>query len=111
MGEWLRPDGARVQVMRCGEHLCGRIVKVPDPTRKDLNNPQARLRIRPLTGIELFTSERRAGNEGWKVWLYNPEDGSTNPARLVPLDRQTLEVSVCKFFNLLCSSETWVRTR
>ena len=84
---------------------------MPDQDLIDQNNPDPKLRMRPVVGIEIFASERRAGPDGWKGNLYVPDSGHTWNARLQPVDQGRLSVSVCGPFGFLCSQEIWQRTR
>jgi len=111
LGEWRQPGGNRIQVYKCRDDICGRIVKVVDPSLKDDSNPQPRLRMRPLLGIQIIRSRRRTFGNGWKVDLYLPETGQTVAARLIPERADTLRVSRCAVLNLICQDETWARVR
>lgn len=110
IGEWRRPDGTRIQLHRCKELLCGRIVMVPDHTRMDLANPNPRLRVRPVTGAPVLTDGRRT-DVGWKGKLYEPDSGRTYSARFTPEGRVRLNVSLCPFLKIFCSAESWERVR
>lgn len=94
----------------CGESVCGRIVRLPDISIKDLQNPEARLRPRPVLGIEIFTGIRRTPN-GWKGHMYVPESGNTYVSRIANAERNQLQVSYCGPLGFFCTRETWTRTR
>ena len=111
IGEWRRADGSHVQLRPCDDGLCGRIVRAPDQTRRDSANPDPKLRARPLLGIQVFTSGRRAGPDGWKGTLYVPDSGRTWDARLALDGRATLQVSICGPMGLLCATESWSRVK
>ena len=111
IGEWRTPAAVNVQVRTCGETVCARIVKVPDPSLKDLNNPEPRLRPRPVLGIQIFVGERRTGTGGWKGHMYMPGSGYTYVSRLVPLEGNRLQAETCGPMGFFCTKEVWVRTR
>ena len=111
IGEWRTPDNFRVQVQRCADTVCARIVRMPDPTVRDVNNPEPRLRVRPVLGIQIFTAQRHTAADGWKGHMYMPRTGSTHVARLTPVQRNELTVSICGPMGLFCIHETWTRTR
>lgn len=111
VGEWRSPSGVHMQVMNCGESICGRIVRLPDQSLPDIQNPEPRLRTRPVLGIQVFTGIRPAGTHGWKGHMYLPESGRTFVSRLISLDKGQLQVSMCGPMGLLCSREVWTRTR
>jgi uncharacterized protein (DUF2147 family) len=110
IGEWRTPTATQVQVRPCGDSVCGRIVRLPDPSIKDLQNPEARLRPRPVLGIEIFTGTRPTQN-GWKGYMYVPESGHTYVSRIVTTDRNQLQVSICGPMGFFCTREVWTRTR
>ena len=110
VGEWVAEGNIHIQLYRCSETLCGRIVKIPDPSRKDTNNTNPRLRTRPIVGSPVLSMARPVG-AGWKGDLYHPESGRTSIARMTPNDRSTLIVETCIFFDLICRAETWRRVR
>jgi uncharacterized protein (DUF2147 family) len=126
IGEWRTPANVRVQVHTCGEAVCARIVKLPNPSVKDLSNPDARLRARPILGIQIFAGIRRIANSGWanggrassgsasSGWeghMYVPESGYTYVSRLTLLDRNQLQAEMCGPMGLFCTHEVWTRTR
>jgi uncharacterized protein (DUF2147 family) len=111
IGEWRTPAAVQVQVLRCAETVCARIVRLPDASIKDLQNPEARLRPRPVLGIQIFTGIRRSGANGWKGHIYVPESGHTYVSRMTSLDRGQLQVSYCGPMGFFCSREVWTRTR
>ena len=111
IGEWRTAADLRVQVQACGETVCARIVRLPDARTRDANNPDARLRMRPVLGIQIFTGRRRIGSGGWTGQMYIPDSGTSYEARLTVPRHDTLEVAICGPIGLLCTRETWTRTR
>jgi uncharacterized protein (DUF2147 family) len=109
-GEWRTPTATQVQIRPCGDSVCGRIVRIPDASIKDIQNPEARLRPRPVLGIEIFTGTRRTPN-GWKGHMYVPESGHTYVSRIINLERGQLQVSYCGPLGFFCTREVWTRTR
>jgi uncharacterized protein (DUF2147 family) len=103
-GQW-----SRVQIRRCasdGERFCGSIVWLSEPlvtaaddparvgeTKLDVNNPDERLRDRPILGLELMHSFRY--DEGkWKDGrIYDPKSGKTYRCEMqLTEDGRTLRV-------------------
>ena len=111
LGEWRTPSAMQVQIKVCGNDVCGRVVRVPDPSVPDLHNPEPRLRMRPVLGIQIFSSVRRAGSNGWKGHIYVPESGNTYVSRINTVDRGQLQVSYCGPLGFFCTREIWTRTR
>ena len=111
IGEWRTPAAVNVQVRACAETVCARIVKTPDASLKDINNPEPRLRLRPVLGIQIFIGERRTSASGWKGLMYMPETGHTYVSRLTPLERNRLQAETCGPMGFFCTREEWTRTR
>jgi uncharacterized protein (DUF2147 family) len=109
-GDWVFPEnGTVIRYYRCGESLCGKIIKVADPSRRDIHNPDPALRKRPITGIVLFTSTSKKGPTTWRGKLYSTLDGSTYEGTLNLLDKNKFVVVGCIFGNLLCDAKTFIR--
>jgi uncharacterized protein (DUF2147 family) len=102
LGVWDDHDqGARIEVFRCGELTCGKIVGLNDPDaggkpKLDANNPDKRLRSRPIIGLQVLTGFKYAGDDTWTGGsVYSPERGKTYSATLTLVeDRLDVKVSV-----------------
>jgi uncharacterized protein (DUF2147 family) len=113
-GLWLTDDHKGiVRIAPCGPHLCGTIVRVNDanPTRlpTDRNNPDPRLRGRPIVGLPILTGFVRSGS----VWnggrAYDPKSGRSYRSTLALNPDGSLKVTGCVLF--ICESRRWTRTR
>ncbi|MEQ9662091.1 MAG: DUF2147 domain-containing protein [Parasphingopyxis sp.] len=113
-GDWTTQDGrAVVTIGRCGSAICGRLSRIladtPDGPPVDENNPNPRLRNRPVQGITVVSGfDERNGN----VWrggeIYDPESGRSYNARMT-LNGNRLEVTGCVAWGAICRTETWTR--
>lgn len=119
-GKWRTERGeATIRIHRCGGALCGRIIALREPNdpitgrpKTDKNNRDARLRRRPLIGVQIAVRMKAARGPGrWTGHIYNPEDGGLYPATLTLLGPRTLRVEGCIVKDVLCQSQTWTRTR
>jgi uncharacterized protein (DUF2147 family) len=115
-GLWLAQDGAKVRVASCGRALCGRIAVTKSPTDPgtgkpwtDKDNPDPRLRSRPLVGVEVFISMRPDGVRKWSGTLYNTNGGQTVPGHLYEINARTLKVEGCA--GTMCGSQNMTRIR
>lgn len=109
-GDWLFPENNSVlKFYRCGEQVCGKLIKVVDPSRRDIHNPNPALRNRSVVGVVLFTSEYKRGATTWRGKLYSTLDGSTYEGTLNLLDKNKFVVVGCIFGNLLCDAKTFIR--
>ncbi|HTV35287.1 MAG TPA: DUF2147 domain-containing protein [Xanthobacteraceae bacterium] len=113
-GLWLAQDGAKVRVISCGKALCGRIAVAKSPTDPetgrpwtDKDNPDPRLRNRPVVGVEVFISMMPDGPGKWTGRLYNVNGGQTVPGHVIELDRKTIKVEGCA--GNMCGSQNMTR--
>ncbi|AUW57221.1 DUF2147 domain-containing protein [Sphingobium sp. SCG-1] len=112
-GRWLTENGkALVQIGPCGKALCGQIVKVIKPTpgapRNDANNPDEKLRARPIEGLTILSDFTDAGSL-WKGKIYDPQSGKTYTSKLTRNSNGTLKVQGCIAF--FCKTQTWAAAR
>ena len=113
-GLWRVPDGGQVQIMRCGESVCGHAMASPqltaDPASLDVKNKNPALRSRPLKGLLVMQGFQAAG-EGWVGGaLYDPRSGLTYKGSLDPAGPDRLKVTGCVLVPL-CVTQTWVRAK
>lgn len=112
-GTWLTQKGdAQIRIAPCGEGLCGTIVwlkdKIDPKTGRppvDSDNPNPRLRHRPILGLRIFAMTKH--DAGWIGPIYNSDDGQTYAGKLMLRGASRLEVQGCA--GVMCGSETWHR--
>ncbi|PJG46784.1 hypothetical protein CAF53_20755 [Sphingobium sp. LB126] len=113
-GFWLTDDRKGVvQIAPCGEHICGRIVRVldkgPGVPATDINNPDPHLRGQPIVGLLTLSGFNRDG----AVWkggrAYDPQSGRSYRATLGLNPDGSLKVTGCVLF--ICQSRRWTRAR
>ena len=118
VGEWLTPDGStKVTAAPCPgapARLCGAITWMRRPedrrgeTWRDLHNPDAGLRQRPLIGVLAFRQMQNAGPGHWANGsIYDPATGRTLKGRVRALPDDRLIVEGCDAAG--CKAETWSR--
>ncbi len=114
------PDGAAiVKIVREGKTYHGTIVWLEKPLygpgeerpgqpKVDLNNPDPKLRERPVLGLEILQGFRYAGGAKWKNGtIYDPSNGKTYKCKMWLDEPGTLKVRGYIGFSLLGRSETW----
>ncbi|HEX4695477.1 DUF2147 domain-containing protein [Sphingomonas sp.] len=107
-GRWLTPDGSAViAIAPCGPSLCGHIARVikgpPSGPAVDSNNPDPKLRTRPLVGVPILTALVPDG-DSWTGRVYDPKGGRTYRA-IVARDGAKLKVQGCIAF--ICKTMLW----
>jgi uncharacterized protein (DUF2147 family) len=107
-------DGGEIELHRCGEALCGRVVESDDiktdPDLRDLTNKDPALRGRRLKGLDLFHGFRGGPDLWTNGRVYNPEDGRTYRGQMELMRDGRLKVTGCLVFPL-CRSQVWTRAR
>ncbi|WP_336952985.1 DUF2147 domain-containing protein [Sphingobium aromaticivastans] len=111
-GLWLTDDHKGVvRIEPCGPYLCGRVARIldrdPAVPRTDVNNPDSRLRNRPILGLTTLWGFSRAG----QVWrggrAYDPQTGKSYRSTLQLDADGSLKVTGCVLF--ICQSRRWTR--
>ena len=113
MGNWMNPTGSIIQVYRCGDSVCARLIAIrrAAPSRVDSNNPNAALRTRSLCGLQIGTnfhlsSPDRA--EGGR--LYDPQSGKTYSGSMTR-DGDRLKLRGYVGISLFGRTEIWTQAR
>jgi len=129
LGIWETPHEdsgwSRIEIYKCGNHYCGRIVWLSEPLysdddsegmtgkpKVDRNNPDESLRGRPILGLELMHSFAYDGEHQWKDGrIYDPKSGKTYRCRMEISDEGILKVRgyVKVGFVKLGRTSDWIR--
>lgn len=112
-GQWLTTEkDSIVEIGPCGAALCGKIARILKPNPKgpsaDVNNPDPKLRSRPILGMAILTGFRDTG-KAWEGTIYDPRKGKTYRSTLTLQPNGTLAVKGCISF--LCQTMSWTRAR
>ena len=115
-------DESKVEVYRCGEKICGKIVWLKRPVYTDVSdgqvgtpiidrkNPDPNLRNRPLIGLQILQGFSKQGDSTWGGGsCYDPKSGKSyrGKIRLAALDR--LELRGFVGIPLFGRSSVWTR--
>jgi uncharacterized protein (DUF2147 family) len=113
-GLWRTDDGkGLVRIAPCGAHMCGRIARVvdrgPGVPATDAENPDPKLRGRPILGLPILTGFTRSGNAWRGGRAYDPKTGRSYRASLALNPDGSLRVTGCVL--IVCRSRRWTRVR
>ncbi|NBB22867.1 DUF2147 domain-containing protein [Runella sp. CRIBMP] len=117
LGVWKNGEGTgMVQIYKKADKYYGKIVwlKVvndPDGTpRKDINNPDEKLRPRPLKGLENLRDFVFKGENKWEEGrIYDPKTGNDYACEMTMVDENTLEVRGFIGVSLFGRTDVWKR--
>lgn len=104
-GLWRTHTGSLVRFYKCQARLCGKLASTPRGMRRDKNNPNPRLRKRPLKGLTIIRGRSKGSTGKWTGTVYNFKDGKTYPGSLKLVGAKKAILTGCK--SGFCQSVTW----
>lgn len=112
-GHWLTAGkDSVVEISECGQRLCGKVAKLinPKPGRPtvDANNPNPKLRTRPIVGLAILSDFADGGSE-WDGTIYDPRSGKSYKSKVARNADGTLKVQGCIAF--FCQTQTWTAAK
>lgn len=117
VGVWIDDTGnGAIQLAKCGDKLCGRMVwlRFPlddngAPTTDSLNPTEAE-RHKPVCGLQVLGDLQMQADGSWDGgWIYDPKDGKTTKVALRLRASDRLEVTGYSSVKLLSETVTWKR--
>lgn len=121
LGRWLSSKKKnQVQIYKHGDKYYGKLVWMMEPndpvTKKpklDIENPDEKLRMRPLLNMVLLKDLTYKGNNVWSDGeIYNPEDGKTYNCEVTLKDPNSIDLrGYVMGISFLGKSRTWTRVR
>ena len=117
LGNWMaQSEKIAIELYRCEEYLCGKIIWVIKPYRnngefkRDKHNPDPALRQRGYCGIEVVRGLRGKNDQVWRHGtFYYPKKGTTFDLDIALKDDDRLELRAYLGIRLFGKSETWFR--
>lgn len=116
IGTWVNMHGPGIiKISRDGDQYIGQIEgsKTSDlHNRKDIHNPDPKLRSRKLLGLTIMGGLKFDGDNEWEDgWIYDPDNGKTFKCRLAMRDPDTLELTGYEGIALFGRTELWKRNK
>jgi uncharacterized protein (DUF2147 family) len=111
IGVWENPENkSHTQFYKCGNGVCGKIVRAVDGQKTDDKNPDAAKRSRPIVGLVIMQGAKKTGPATWSGQLYNRADGKTYSGTLTVKSRNAVELSGCVAV-VFCKTTTFSRVK
>jgi uncharacterized protein (DUF2147 family) len=103
-GLWIDHTGqGAVEIVPCGERMCGRVVWLKDPAHKSRSG-------KLICGTQILGDLRPRQNNTWESgWIYNPEDEERFSAEIKLKNENTLLVTGYLGIKFLGETYTWKR--
>lgn len=120
LGVWADDTGdSHIELYRCGEQLCGRVVWLRTPTdangkpRLDVKHPTPERHTQPLQNLTVLQNLRyNAETDRWEDGeIYDPENGRTYSCYLAAAGKDRLEVKGYIGFSLIGKAHYWQRVK
>ena len=119
IGVWLNQSGdAHVEIVPCGDKMCGRIIWLEEPfdedgnEKLDKNNPDQALRPRKILGLQILSGFTHEGDGKWKNGrIYSPKEGKTYKCTMALDGPDRLKIRGYVGISLFGKTEIWIRVR
>jgi uncharacterized protein (DUF2147 family) len=111
LGVWLNPENqSHTEFYKCGDSVCGKIVRAVDGQKTDDKNPDPAKRNRPIVGLVIMQGAKKTGPTTWAGDLYNRADGKTYSGTVTVKSKDSLALSGCVAL-VLCKTVTFTRVK
>jgi len=124
MGVWNTTDNkGQVEIFKVNEKFHGKIVKLKEPNwppddekgmggkpKNDRNNPDHKLRDKPIVGLEIMNGFTYSGKKRWESGkIYDPDNGKTYKCKMTLTSTNRLEVRGFIGISLIGRTDVWTR--
>jgi uncharacterized protein (DUF2147 family) len=111
IGVWENPENkSHTEFYKCGDGVCGKIVKVVDGQKTDDKNPDPAKQKRPIVGLVIMQGAKKTGANKWSGTLYNRADGKEYSGTVTVKTKNTLDLSGC-VAAVFCKTVTFTRVK
>jgi uncharacterized protein (DUF2147 family) len=109
-GVWENPDNkSHTEFYKCGDGICGKIVRVVDGQKTDDKNPDPAKRSQPIVGLVIMQG-KKIGPAHWSGTLYNRADGKSYVGAVTVTSKNALNLSGC-VGQIFCETKTLTRVK
>jgi uncharacterized protein (DUF2147 family) len=111
LGEWIsEPKDGKITIFKQGDRYFGKITWGKTPGKKDVNNPDARLKNREIVGSIILKDFVFTGSSWEKGTIYDPHSGKTYECILKVKDNnQKLDIRGFVGMAMFGRTSTWSR--
>ena len=113
LGVWMDKErDAKIEIYRCADKYCGKIVWTKDGPALDKKNPAPSLRGRRILGLKIMEGFHFAGGNKWTGGrLYDPKNGHTYSGEMVLVSPDRLRLKGYFLIPLFGKTTTWDRVK
>ena len=97
-GIWFNEEKtSKIQIYKQGDRYYGKIIWVkevqPNQPKTDVNNPDEKLRAKPLMGLIILTNFKQSNDKVWEDGkIYDPRNGKTYSCKITKVSDQELAI-------------------
>lgn len=85
IGKWENSSKeGRIEIYKKGDKYFGKLYWIKDASKKDVNNPDEKLRSRNIQGLEILTNFTKKGKTYEGGEIYDPKSGKTYSCKMTP---------------------------
>ncbi|GJM02197.1 MAG: hypothetical protein DHS20C08_06980 [Rhodomicrobium sp.] len=106
-GIWRTHNGELIRFTACGPQICGKLLSTRSGISKDKNNPNPKLRNRPVKGLTIIRSHKKTGPSKWIGTVYSIKDGRKYRGSLKLTGARSAKLTGCD--GAFCQSATWTK--
>ena len=112
LGEWLSQEkDGKISIYKQGDKFYGKISWGKTPGKKDVNNPEAKLKNRDLIGLVILQDFKYKGSAWEDGKIYDPKSGKTYDCILKVKDNnKVLEIRGYVGVPMFGRTATWTRS-
>ncbi len=120
-GVWRTQNQAEVTIAPCGPDLCGNVTRLAGDAGPISDNGPTLASTQGASpdgagghnqtalGLRVLVIMTQTPGGVYEGQIYNAADGQTYEGRFEVIDRDTIKLSGCVLFGVVCRSEQWVR--
>jgi uncharacterized protein (DUF2147 family) len=112
VGEWLSQEkDGKISIYKQGDKFYGKISWGKTPGKKDVNNPESKLKNRDLIGLVILQDFKYTGSAWEEGKIYDPKSGKTYDCILKVKDNnKVLEIRGYVGVPMFGRTATWTRS-
>jgi uncharacterized protein (DUF2147 family) len=118
VGKWLNKDSdAHIQIYKKGDNYFGKLIWLKKPNdeagkaKLDQKNPEAKLKTRPIWGLEILKGLSFEDGEWEGGSIYDPKSGKTYSCKMSLNGNEKLDIRGFIGFSFIGRTDTWSRVK